>query len=202
MNANVISLISLVLNLLLGGGLLAVWLKYRVQVRGEDRVDFSTVLAAIEKQRDEAWAHIRRQDERIENLEVEIQGLRIARDLDPFPNWVVDLQGRYTYVNREFESFFLEPKRQTHRDVIGKRHEDIWPEEFCRTLHSLDASARKRPDGTARATTEAVLPGLGKCTMTVHKFPIRFKGAIVAYAGYVTAIDCEDDKLGLPEFAA
>jgi hypothetical protein len=198
-NGSAIGLIQLALNFVLGGGLIAIWLKYRVQVRGENRVDFSTVLAAVEQQRNEAWAHIERQDERIQHLEDEVQGLRIARDLDPFPHWLLDLNGRYTFVNRPFEERFLEPQRKTRRDIIGKAATDIWPEHFCRTLASLDASARKRPDGTARATTALDVPGLGPCQVMVHKFPCRIKGVIVAYAGYFTVIDPESGTAGLPE---
>ena len=99
--------------------------------------------------------------------EAEIQGLRIARDLDPFPNWLTDLGGHYTFVNRPFEERFLEPSRQTHRDIIGKSHADIWPEEFCRTLKTIDAAARKRPDGTARANTTLDIPGLNDELVTI-----------------------------------
>jgi hypothetical protein len=65
--------------------------------READRVDFDAITKVLTEQRDEAWAHIAKQDERIEQMEAEIQGLRLARDLDPFPNWVVDLQGCYQY---------------------------------------------------------------------------------------------------------
>lgn len=191
MNPNTLYFISTVLNLLLGGGLAGMWLKHRIANRVEDRTDFASITEALREQRDEAQAHVIEQDRRIANLEVEIQGLRIARDLDPFPNWVVDLQGCYKFVNREFESTFLEPVGQNYRDVIGKCHKDIWPEPFCRTLEALNAAATKRPDGTARAVTQIDVPRLGSCQVTVHKFPIRFKGAIVAWAGYITAIDPE-----------
>lgn len=197
MSASVISLISLALNLLLGGGLLAVWLKYRVQVRVEDRTDFELIVAALKQQRDDDRAVIDEQSSRIEILEAEITGLRIARDLDPFPNWVTDLQGCYRFVNREFESYFLEPRRQTYRDVVGKSRADVWPSEFCKTLENLDAVARKRPDGTARATTSLDVPGLGRCNVTVHKFPVRFKGAIVAMAGYMTVIESQEERIGV-----
>jgi PAS domain-containing protein len=197
MEQPVLNLISLMLNLLLGGGLVAVWLKYRVQVRGEDRTDFDAIIAVLTQQRADDRALISEQDRRIENLEAEINGLRIARDLDPFPNWIVDLQGEYRFVNREFESYFLEPRRQTYRDVIGKSRDDIWPEDFCRTLQNLDAVAKRRPDGTARATTQLDVPNIGRCTVTVHKFPVRFKGAIVAMAGYMTTIEPEDERIGM-----
>ena len=182
-------------------GLFAVWLRYRIQVRTADRVDFDTLLAAMQKQRDEAWEHIARQDERIEHLEAEIQGLRIARDLEPFPHWLTDLEGRYTFVNRPFEERFLDPQRKTYRDIIGKTRVDIWPEDFCRTLTALDGAARKRPDGTARANATLDVPGLGPCQVMVHKFPCRVRGVIVAWAGYFTVIEAQDEIAGLPERA-
>ena len=191
MNPAVVSLVSLTLNLLLGGGLLAVWLKYRIQSRSEDRTDFDAIIAVMKEQREHDHERMRELEQRAENLEAEINGLRIARDLDPFPNWVVDLQGCYRYVNREFERYFLEPRRQAYRDVIGKHHTDIWPADFCKTLEALDAAARKRPDGTARATTSLDIPGAGIAEVTVHKFPVRFKGAVVAMAGYITEIEPE-----------
>lgn len=202
MSPEVISLASVLLNLLLGGGLFAVWLRYRVQVRTADRVDFETVLAEVKAQRDEAWAHIERQDQRIENLGAEIQGLRTARDLDPFPHWLTDLEGSYTFVNRPFEERFLNPDRKTYRDIIGKAHGEIWPADFCRTLKAVDAAARKRPDGTARANTTLSVPGLGSCQVTVHRFPVRVSGVIVAWAGYFTVVEAHDELAGLPEKTA
>jgi PAS domain-containing protein len=196
MSPATISLVSLALNLVLGGGLLAVWLKYRVQMRSADRMDFDTILEAVETQRNEERTLGKERDQKITNLEAEIHGLRIARDLDPFPNWVVDLQGCFKYVNREFETVFLEPAKQTYRDIIGKRYPDLWPEEFCRTVEALGSAASKRPDGTARANTALDVPRIGTAAVTVHKFPVRFKGAIVAFAGYITAIEAEAQRLG------
>lgn len=195
MSPSTLSLISLAINLLLGGGLIAV-LKYRIQSRGADRIDFDSIAGVLSTQRDEALKRIAEQDRKIELLEAEINGLRLARDLDPFPNWVVDLQGSYRFVNREFETYFLEPERKTYRDVIGKQHSDLWPPSFCATLESLDAAARQRPDGTARAVARIDVPNFGPCDVTVHKFPIRFKGAIVAYAGYITSIEPHEERLG------
>lgn len=184
-----LSVFSIVINVLLGGGLLAIWLKYKVQIRSADRSDFEIVVAALRQQREDDSVRIDVLERRLEDQEAEIHGLRIARDLDPFPNWVVDLQGNYKFVNREFEKYFLEAKEQTYRDVIGKRHEDVWPDTFCRTLRSLDRAAAQRPDGTARAVTRLDVPSLGPCEVTVHKFPVRFKGAIVAMAGYITSLE-------------
>ena len=196
------------LNLILGGGLLGVWLKYRVQAskiaadsnhlrREEDRVDFQTILAEVKSQRDEAWGHIKIQDGRIDALEAEINGLRLARDLDPFPNWLVDLQGQYVFANREFEKHFLEPDGLTYRDIIGKTHDDVWPAPFCEILRVLDAKARGRPDGTARSVVHLNVPSIGNSRVTVHRFPIRFKGVIVAYAGFVTDIEADAEMIGM-----
>jgi len=178
-----------VFNVLLGGGLLAVWLKYKVQIRSADRTDFELVVGALRQQRADDLERIEQLERRLEDQEAEIHGLRIARDLDPFPNWVVDLHGTYKFVNREFERYFLEPRKQTYRDVVGKRHADIWPKAFCRTVETLNAAAAQRPDGTARAVAALDISGLGNCEVTVHKFPVRFKGAIVAMAGYITSIE-------------
>jgi PAS domain-containing protein len=195
--------------LLLGGGAFVAVLRYLVDVkkiraeqhgtdRDADRVDFTLILSEVRSQRDDAKALATKQEGRINQMEAEIHGLRLARDLDPFPNWVVDKDGEYLYVNREFERHFLEPLNQTYRDIIGKSHKDIWPPDFCRTLRSLDAAARSRPDGTARATTVVAIPTLGAASVTVHKFPVRFKpsGVVVAYAGYITDLEPEQQLIG------
>lgn len=195
MEATALGIVSLVLNLLLGTGLVAV-LRYKIQARAADKVDFDAIVAALTEQRDNDRERINGLERRSAELEAEISGLRIARDLDPFPSWVVDLQGCYRFVNREFERLFLEPRRQTYRDVIGKCHEDLWPTVFCRTLKALDEAARKRPDGTSRATTSVDVSNIGKATVTVHKFPVRFKGTVVAVAGYITAFDLDTELIG------
>lgn len=208
----IIAISSLATNIIVGGGVLRWYLKYRTDnkqiditastaVREQERLDFNTLLNEVRGQRDEAWRKIEAQSTRMTMLEAEINGLRIARDLDPFPNWVVDLQGEYIYVNREFERYFCEPDDKTYRDVIGKRHEDLWPEAFCKTLQALDLEARARPDGKAKATTKLVLPGLGSAVVTVHKFPVRFKDVIVAYAGFMTDIAADDTRIGQPHLA-
>lgn len=179
-----------------GGGLVAVFLRFKIQSRQADVVDFDKINAVLTKQRDEAYTYIKQQNERIENLEAEINGLRIARDLDPFPNWIVDLEGHYTFVNRPFEECFLEPQKRTYRDLIGKTHKDFWPPAFCETLRTLDASARKRPDGTARANTILSLPGIGEWEVTVHKFPCKIRGVVVAWTGYITVMDPLTERVG------
>lgn len=202
MSTQTIALVSLLINVLFGGGLLGFFVKMTklrndrdLALRDDSRVDFTTLLEVVEKQRRDVLEHNSVLAERIEQLEAEIQGLRVARDLDPFPSWLVDLTGRYTFVNRPFEERFLDPKKQTYRDVIGKTHADLWPADFVRTIEALDGMARKRPDGTARANTTLNIPGLGKCVVTIHKFPCRVRGVIVAYAGYITSIEPEGEAI-------
>lgn len=197
--ALLIPAISALLGALGGGGVVAAFLKYRVQFRAADKVDFEALNTEVRRQRDEALRRVSEYEQRFELLEAEINGLRIARDLDPFPHWIMDIEGRYSFVNRPFEECFLEPSGKTYRDLIGKRHEDIWPEDFCRTIKALDAAARKRPDGTARAVAHLDVPTLGVCEVTVHKFPCRIKGVVVATAGYFTAIEPVEERVGWQE---
>lgn len=204
--------LNLVLNgvtVLLGGTALGVVLRYKAKIReldvaqhggdrAADRQDFELITNALRDQREEDRARIKELERKAELQEVEIQGLRLARDLDPFPSWVVDTQGCYQFVNRAFEEHFLQPRGQTYRDVVGKCHEDLWPEQFCRTLKALDADSRRRPDGTARARTALDVPSLGSCQVTLHKFPIRFKpsNAIVAFAGFITEMEPDSRPIG------
>lgn len=203
MDTGALNLVLNIITILLGGTALGVFLRYKAKIReidaglhggdrADDRVDFELITKELAGQRDKANERVTECEQRITQLEAEIEGLRLARDLDPFPNWVVDLQARYKFVNREFEAAFLEPRGQTYRDTIGKSHADLWPEDFCRTLKSLDAAARQRPDGTARAVTGLDVPNVGRCQVTIHKFPIRFKGAVVAWAGYITEMEPEE----------
>lgn len=197
LSTTVLSLISIVLNILLGGGLLAIWFKYKIQVRSANRSDFELIVNALRTQREDDLERIDALETRLERQEDEIHGLRIARDLDPFPNWVVDRNGEYLFVNREFERYFLEPIGQTYRDIVGKTHEEHWPPDFCKILKSLDGAARTRPDGTARASAALEVPEFGRTKVTVHKFPIRFKpsGIIVAYAGFITDFEPESETV-------
>jgi PAS domain-containing protein len=189
---------SLLLNILLSGGILGVWLKYKNESRkltAEEREnlaerkrnDFDRALEVVTEQRNDALRLVQVCESRIDKLELEVQGLRFARDLDPFPNWIVGLDGKYLYANREFEKQFLEPQGKNYRAIIGEKHETLWPEAFCRVLRNLDAMARRVPDGHARATTSLVLQG-DERQVTVHKFPLRIRDAVVGFAGFITDI--------------
>lgn len=181
---------------LLGGGLVAALLRFKIQSRTADLTDFEAINKVLVEQRDEAFERIDKLEKRAENQEAEISGLRIARDLDPFPNWIVDLEGHYSFVNRPFEECFLEPQKQTYKDIIGKTHAEFWPTAFCETLRTLDTAAKRRPDGTARANTTLSLQGIGEWEVIVHKFPCRIKGVTVAWAGYITVMDPIEERVG------
>lgn len=198
------------LGVIIGGGALGVFLNYRHKMRQLDltkeaqdhtaeRSDFEAILAAMSAQINALEKKIVERDNRIQRMEDEITGLRIARDLDPFPHWVVGAENfTYLYVNREFERVFLAPLGKNYRDILGKAHEDFWPEPFCKTLYALNEAARTRPDGTARARTALDIPKLGEAQVTVHKFPVRAQpsGAIIAWAGYITGVDMEERQMG------
>jgi PAS domain-containing protein len=188
---------SLVLSLL-SGGLLGVWLKFRIEdrklsaeeregiaVRKQDAMD--RALEVVTDQRDDALKLVQTITERLDKMELEVQGLRLARDLDPFPHWIIGLDGKYLYANREFEKLFLEPNGRSYRDIVGETHEEIWPDQFSRILRNLDALARRVPDGRARATTGLII-GENEMQVTVHKFPVRVRETVVAFAGYITDI--------------
>lgn len=209
MDVGALNVILNVVTVLMGGTALGVVLRYKAKIkelevgrhgsdRDDDRADFELIIKELTAQRDKANERSDGCERRIDQLEAEVQGLRLARDLDPFPSWVVDTQGVYQFVNRAFEEHFLEPKGQTYRDALGKSHEDLWSVDFCRTIKALDTAARRRPDGTARARTSLSVPSLGPCEVTVHKFPIRFKpsNAIVAFAGYITEMEPESGEVG------
>jgi hypothetical protein len=192
---NGLQLVSALLVTLLSGGLLGVLLKYKLDgrrlsleehetAREERRDDFQIIIDLVTRQRDEAYTKIGAYDRKFEMLELEVQGLRLARDLDPFPHWIIDLEGRYLFVNREFEKQFLEPKGRTYRDMIGKTGDALWAPAFCKTLAQLATQSRERADGKARATVAVE----GR-QVTVHKFPVRVKAIPVAYAGYITHIE-------------
>lgn len=144
------------------------------------REGFQLAVQVITDQRNDA---LRLNDEmrrRLDNTELEIVGLKLANSFDPFPRWMVDLEGRFLFVNACFEERFLQPFNKSRRDVVGHGHDSIWPPELCAKLKQLDEMARRRPDGRARAVL--TMDGV---EVSIFKFPIRVHGVIVAYAGYV-----------------
>lgn len=144
------------------------------------REGFELAVKVVTDQRNDALGLIKDMRQELGEMQLEMVGLKLANSFDPFPRWMVDLEGRYIFINTCFEECYLVPRNMYRRDIIGKGHEVLWPEEFCQRLHALDAIARARPDGKARAVVE-----IAKQEHTLFKFPVRVQGVIVAYAGYL-----------------
>jgi hypothetical protein len=189
------SLLATMVATLLSGGLAGVLFKFKLdrarltkeerhEVREEQREDFKLILDVVTVQRNEAFDEVKELRRQVEVMSREVQGLRLSREIDPFPSWIVDLDGHYLLVNREFERAFLEPRGLNYRDVIGETHDKVWPEDFVAKLAVLDKKARSTPDKRARAVV--VVDGR---KLTIHKFPICVRGIPVAFAGYVTEIE-------------
>lgn len=150
------------------------------------------VVNKIGEQRDLYKKQVEELERKYDLLELEVQGLRLVNGRDPFPRWLVDMQGRYIFINPCFEERFLKPLNKMARDLIGQTHETggLWPLDFCAKLRTLDEIARQRPDGRAKA----VMRVHGQM-LTVYKLPVRHvpSGAIMAYEGWITDIEIEED---------
>lgn len=146
------------------------------------RQGFELAVKVITQQRDDALHINDEMRRRLDNAELEIVGLKLANSFDPFPRWMVDLEGRFIYANACFEERYLVTRSppMSRRDIVGHGHEIIWPPDLCRKIRDLDLMARRRPDGRARAVLT-----LEDVEASLYKFPIRVHGVIVAYAGYV-----------------
>ena len=144
----------------------------------------SMVLRSMTSQRDEALRRVDILQRRIDHMELEISGLRIAQGRDPFPRWLVDTNGIYIFINQMFEEQFLRPKGINAEDLIGKAHEAFWPPEIAPKFRILDEEAKRRLDGRAKTHFEFE----GK-SLTVYKMPVKAAGTIVAFEGWITDID-------------
>lgn len=189
--------------LLMGGGGLGVWGKIwidkqRIEVERsqQDQANnlagkhadqdflkegFKLAVEVITRQRDDAFKQVDELRRRLDNTELEIVGLKLSNSFDPFPRWMVDLDGRYLFVNWCFEERLLQPRGQARRDIVGETHDSMWPPEIGAKIRMLDQQARQRPDGRARAVV--TLEPFGE--VSIFKFPVKVHGVIVAYAGYI-----------------
>lgn len=177
-----------------GGGVTAVanaWLgKAKVNVEKEHGdlgifiKSFELALNAVTKQRDDAIGLVEDLRKRVDNLELELMGVKLSSGFDPFPRWLVDLHGRYIFVNSCFAATFLEPLGRRANDIIGEGHDFIWPPDTCAKLEELERRASSRPDGRARIVMVA-----NGVEMSFYSFPVRNGGIVVAHAGYACPHD-------------
>lgn len=179
-----------------GGGIGAILQVYlgKVKISAEQKQHdldylqrgFKLAVDVVTNQRDDALKLVQNMRTELDDMKLEIAGLKLASGFDPFPRWMVDLEGRYLYINACFEERILLPRGIHRSELIGSGHDRIWPDAFCKKLRELDVLARTRPDGRARAVVEITLDPDGVSEeFTVYKFPVRVHGVIVAYAGYI-----------------
>ena len=159
-------------------------LKAKQEIKRDDqdfiREGFELAVKVVTDQRNDALESLKEVRRELADMQLEIVGLKLANSFDPFPRWMVDLEGRYIYTNACFEEKYLEPRGMLKRDIIGQTHEALWPPEVCSKIRQLDGQARSRPDGRARAVLI-----LQEEEATLYKFPVRVQGVVVAYAGYI-----------------
>jgi PAS domain S-box-containing protein len=97
--------------------------------------------------------------------------------------YLKDLDGRYLYVNRRYETLAAVPRAV----LLGKRDHDFFPKEVADLFRAQDAEvvARRAP---AEFEETIPLPG-GERSFITEKFPLfDEKGAIYATGGFCTEI--------------
>jgi PAS domain-containing protein len=142
---------------------------YATGARKDRRDDFRVILDEQKSQ----LADLRRENH---ELKLRVMHLESTREDMPYPMWSKDRAGRYQWVNPAFEQELLVPIELKIADVLGKKDEEIWPEELDPKLGMLVRQATAAPD--RRAYCEDVR--LGKnygWHYTVFKFPL-FRGSL------------------------
>jgi PAS domain-containing protein len=164
-------------------GVLSGWIG---AVRQHRRDDFRTILEERSRQFLEQKDEIERLRNLVQKMELRIDGLEAARDDFPFPTWQVDRNGECIHVNRHFIDRFLTPNGKTPSDVLGKRHEDIWPAAVASHIRSLTNQAMRSPDHKARYDNVDMQDG-SSASITLLKIPDYSRSTLVGFTIY--AID-------------
>jgi len=103
--------------------------------------------------------------------------------------YLKDLEGRYLYVNRRYESLAGVPRES----ILGKRDHDLFPKavaDLFRTQDALVASSRK----PLEFEETIPLPG-GILSFITEKFPLLDKtGAVYATGGFCTEITAQKKR--------
>jgi hypothetical protein len=112
-----------------------------------------------------------RLDQDNSNLRVRVMHLEGLQDQLPFPQWHLDRNWRYVWVNKATELELLGPLGKTADDVIGKSATEVWPPEIAAKLKEIDSRAMH--SGTRRAfgigfSFGPDIPG----TFHIAKFPV------------------------------
>jgi PAS domain S-box-containing protein len=101
----------------------------------------------------------------------------------PRPIFLKDPQGRYLYVNQEFERAL----RVTEEQIKGKTDDEVFPQEQAAAFQAKDRQVIEA--GVPMEFEEVALQEDGPHTNIVHKFPLfNAEGTIYAIGGIVTDI--------------
>ena len=110
---------------------------------------------------------------------------RIRTILNHSPNLIFlkDVEGRYLFVNKEFQRVFHLSQEQ----IDGKKDEEVFPAEQAAAFRTNDLHVLHT--GVSMEFEEVALHDDGPHTSIVHKFPLRnSEGRIYATGGIVTDI--------------
>lgn len=84
-------------------------------------------------------------------LEQEVNKLKLLITPSPAPEWRKDYMRRYVYVSPSYEISVLFPLGKVSHDVLGKSDEEIFGEfpEFVEIIRQIDDEAMRRDDRVA-----------------------------------------------------
>lgn len=116
------------------------------------------------------------------SLRVRVMHLEANQDQLPFPQWQLDRNWRYVWVNKATELELLAPLGKTGEDVIGKQASEVWSADVAARLKEIDARAMH--SGTRRAfgigfSFGPDIPG----TFHIAKFPVFLNNRHTGWTG-------------------
>ncbi|RKH74803.1 PAS domain S-box protein [Corallococcus aberystwythensis] len=118
-----------------------------------------------------------------EALQESEQRLRAILDNAPTVFFLLDPQGRFLFVNREWERLY----HRTRQQVAGRTVFDVFPREIAETLHEVNGGILET--GVSVEREERLLHDDGIHIHLTQKFPLRDStGAVYALCGIATDI--------------
>jgi formate hydrogenlyase transcriptional activator len=104
-------------------------------------------------------------------------------DHSPNPTFLKDPEGRYLYVNKDFER----AQHVSQEQIQGKRDDEVFPQEQAARYQANDLEVLQ--SGQPMEFEEVVLQNDGPHTSVVHKFPLLdAEGKVYAIGGIATDI--------------
>lgn len=181
MTDHLFSIISAIVTGIIGG--LSGWV---LSSRQHRRDDFRTILEERGRQVAEQRNEIDQLRALVQAMERRIDGLEAAREDFPFPMWQVSRSGECIHVNRHFIERFLTPRNKTPADVLGLKHDDIWPAQVAAKIRRLTSAAMASPDKRARLDGIDMEDGTS-VSVTLLKIPDYSRTTLMGFSVY--AID-------------